>query len=116
MEYGAGALWDLGNSSVDVHFPAAITNMRVGVRTEAPTTSTPLHPYAYDVCATIETTSSTDTMMHFECSGYPRGQYVVVQKAGGGHSLMICEIIVGIQGELDVHVCSPQFWFTVVMG
>ena len=83
-------------------FAASVNHMRVGVRTSAPTTLTALQPSAYDVCATIDNSSSTDTVLHFECKGYPRGQYVVVQKGGKAHSLMVCEITVIVEGEFGV--------------
>ena len=76
-----------------------MTKLRLGVRKDAPTTLTTLHPYGYDLCAIIESSSSTDTMLHFECANYPRGQYVVIQQGGLGHTLAVCEFIVVIQGN-----------------
>ena len=74
--------------------------MRAGIRHEAPTTLTSLHPeYGYDVCATIGTTDAVDTMVHFECQGYPHGQYVVVQRVGTGYALVVGELVVVVEGK-----------------
>ena len=84
--------------------------MRAGVRHEAPTTLTSLHQdYGYDVCATIETTDAVDTMVHFECQGYPHGQYVVVQRLGTGYALVVGELVVVVEGKF------PEATFTFML-
>ena len=88
------------NNNMCLVLLAAVTNMRAGVRHEAPTTLTSLHPdYGYDLCATIETTDAVDTMVHFECQGYPHGQYVVVQRVGTGYALVVGELVVVVEGK-----------------